>query len=278
MTTKPQSTPTKATPLCPVHRRLEDADALECEIGNGCVACSLNERRELLALIAPFAAEGNTEDSVTVLSRVVEFYKAHVGDNRVVVSYPAPAAASEVAPQQSEPQYLTINGQRRMVIPCPDGIPGCEVLHTAPAAIAPSPVQGIVPAEGENRPCLLCGHYAVAPDGTCMAPVPICSDDYHGTRRCACKCSFKTAPAPSAAIQDERCKCGLDKDNPIHSFSTEWQPMHKFTPKSTALNLSSLARKAAEEIFEFGKYDLEPERAKDQIAAIIERCLSEGEA
>ena len=64
-------------------------DKLECEIGNDCVACSLNERRELLALIAPFAAEGNTEDSVTVLRRVAEFYQTHVGEGRVVVFIPS---------------------------------------------------------------------------------------------------------------------------------------------------------------------------------------------
>lgn len=85
-------------PLCAVHQRLEDAGNLECEIGNDCVACSLNERRELLRAIAPFAAEGNTEDSVTVLRRVVEFYETHVGEGRVIVSYRAPAATTP-APQ-----------------------------------------------------------------------------------------------------------------------------------------------------------------------------------
>lgn len=82
----------RTAPLCEVHQRLEDADALECEIGNDCVACSLNERRELLGLIAPYAAEGNIEDSVTVLRRVAEFYETHVGEGRVIVSYPAATA------------------------------------------------------------------------------------------------------------------------------------------------------------------------------------------
>lgn len=44
--------------------------------------------------------------------------------------------------------------------------------------------------------CLLCGHKGMAPDGTCMVPVPICSDDYHGRRRCGCKCRFTAAPLP----------------------------------------------------------------------------------
>ncbi len=76
-------------PLCAVHQRLESTNALECEVGNDCVACSLNERRELLQLIAPFAAAGNTEDSVTVMRRVAEFYATHAGEGRVIVSYPA---------------------------------------------------------------------------------------------------------------------------------------------------------------------------------------------
>lgn len=97
-------------PLCAVHQRLEDIGALECEVGNDCVACSLNERCELLALIGPFAADGNTEDSVTVLRRVAEFYATHVGDDRVVVSYPAtaslPPATPSLIPEQG-PRLLT---------------------------------------------------------------------------------------------------------------------------------------------------------------------------
>lgn len=46
-------------------------------------------------------------------------------------------------------------------------------------------------------------------------------------------------PAPTAATadagaQDDRCKCGLGKDDPIHSFTTEWQQMHRFMPSTTA--------------------------------------------
>lgn len=52
--------------------------------------------------------------------------------------------------------------------------------------------------------CLLCGHKGVAPDGTCMAPVPMCSDDYHGTRRCGCKCRF---PDTTAAPVEQSQTC-----------------------------------------------------------------------
>lgn len=42
-----------------------------------------------------------------------------------------------VAPvEQSGPQYVTIDGERRQVIPCPDGREDCEVLHTAAAPLA----------------------------------------------------------------------------------------------------------------------------------------------
>lgn len=89
MTDKEQKQTPEGHPLCDIHQRLENAGSLECEIGNDCVACSLNERRELLELLAPFAAEGNTEDSVTVLRRVVQVYATHAGEGRVIVSYPA---------------------------------------------------------------------------------------------------------------------------------------------------------------------------------------------
>lgn len=58
-------------PLCPVHQRLEDADKLELEIGNDCVACSLNERAELLTMLEPFAPTDRTLDSVTVLRNLI---------------------------------------------------------------------------------------------------------------------------------------------------------------------------------------------------------------
>lgn len=90
--------------LCPVHKRLDSAGTLECEVGNDCVACSLNERGELLQIIAPFAAEGNTEDSVTVMRRVVDFYATHVGEGRVVASYPAATTSSPAA--QPDPAVI----------------------------------------------------------------------------------------------------------------------------------------------------------------------------
>jgi hypothetical protein len=84
------------TPLCPAHKRLDERGTLEMTIGgNNCVACSLNERKQLLDLLAPFAPKDASEDSLTVLRRLAEFYATHQGKNRVVVSYPAPPIAAE---------------------------------------------------------------------------------------------------------------------------------------------------------------------------------------
>lgn len=80
----------KRVPLCPIHQSLEDRGQLEVEIAaNNCTACSLNERKALLDLLAPFAADHGSEDSLTVMRRLADFYATHAGDNRVVVSYPA---------------------------------------------------------------------------------------------------------------------------------------------------------------------------------------------
>jgi hypothetical protein len=76
-------------PLCDLHRRLDNKELLECEIGNHCVACSLNERTALLSILAPFAPEDQSKDSVTVAQELADFYATHHGDGRVVVSYPA---------------------------------------------------------------------------------------------------------------------------------------------------------------------------------------------
>lgn len=78
----------EAVPLCPVHEQIDKRGTLEMEIsGLNCLACTLQERVELLALLAPFA--DGKKDSVTVLREAVEFYATHHGEGRVVVSYPA---------------------------------------------------------------------------------------------------------------------------------------------------------------------------------------------
>lgn len=60
-----------AKPMCPVHRKIEDKGDAELEIGNDCLACSLNERAELLAILATgILADGST-DSVTALTAVI---------------------------------------------------------------------------------------------------------------------------------------------------------------------------------------------------------------
>lgn len=44
---------------------------------------------------------------------------------------------------------------------------------------------------------------------------------------------FEYGAQPKADPVNDRCKCGLDKDDPIHSFSTEWRTMHRYEPCST---------------------------------------------
>lgn len=41
---------------------------------------------------------------------------------------------TRATPLPAAVEHITINGEDRIVIPCPDNKPGCEVLHTAPAA------------------------------------------------------------------------------------------------------------------------------------------------
>lgn len=58
--------------LCVVHQRLEDIGKLEVPInGLNCVACSLNERQELLDILVPFAATDGSETTVNVLREIV---------------------------------------------------------------------------------------------------------------------------------------------------------------------------------------------------------------
>ena len=76
-------------PLCPIHKRLDVIDQLQMPVGNSCLACSLNERTELIELLAPFAADDGSDAPIDTLLRLVEFYETHNGPERVVVSYPA---------------------------------------------------------------------------------------------------------------------------------------------------------------------------------------------
>ena len=60
-----------------------------------------------MKLLAPFAAKDGSEDSLTVMRRVADFYDTHQGENRVVVAYPAPTPvpASAAANYIHLPQY-----------------------------------------------------------------------------------------------------------------------------------------------------------------------------
>lgn len=58
-----------ALPLCPLHQSLEDRAALEVVYGNDCVACSLNERAELLQTLAPHVPLDGWVDSVGFLKK-----------------------------------------------------------------------------------------------------------------------------------------------------------------------------------------------------------------
>lgn len=60
------------TPLCVVHKSLDERNDLVLEIGNDCVACSLNERSELLNVLVPLAKPDGTQDSITVLNNAIE--------------------------------------------------------------------------------------------------------------------------------------------------------------------------------------------------------------
>lgn len=60
------------TPFCPVHKELEKRDGLVLEVGNDCVACSLHERTMILNMLEPFAAADGSQDSLTVLQRVID--------------------------------------------------------------------------------------------------------------------------------------------------------------------------------------------------------------
>ena len=60
------------TPLCSIHQGLEDRGTLEIEIsGMDCIACSLNERADLLKMLAPFAAPNGAKDSLQVMRDLI---------------------------------------------------------------------------------------------------------------------------------------------------------------------------------------------------------------
>jgi len=60
-------------PLCGLHKSLEQRGWLVVEVSaNNCIACALNERKELLDLLAPVANPDGSEDSVAVLTRLRE--------------------------------------------------------------------------------------------------------------------------------------------------------------------------------------------------------------
>lgn len=76
--------------------------------------------------------------------------------------------------------------------------------------------------------CGFCGKLNTEVKALIQAPVDyICEE-------CVAICASIVQRNGVAAPKEEaRCKCGLEKDDPIHSFSTEWQQMHTFIPATT---------------------------------------------
>ena len=209
----PPEAGSKATPLCPVHQRLEDSNNLECEIGgNDCAACSLNERAELLKLLAPFAAKDGSEDSLTVMRRVTDFYETHQGENRVVVSYPAPSEIEQCG--AFKPSVLGVpEPQDRCVSRA-----GHEGKHTLNKA-APTPI----PAEAAARHRGFCGKtdhevpvLIQAPVGfICNECVTICADIIQKN-----KPSTATSAAVKAAREHATAIVGTVFENTAISHET----------------------------------------------------------
>lgn len=52
--------------------------------------------------------------------------------------------------------------------------------------------------------CVICKHNNLSVDGYCKEQVAICSDGYHGTRECGCKCVFPAAPTATERPSDEK--------------------------------------------------------------------------
>lgn len=63
--------PSSTMPLCHVHAEMEDKGRLLLTFGNGCVACSLNERQEILTVLEAVVPEGATVDSVSFLASLL---------------------------------------------------------------------------------------------------------------------------------------------------------------------------------------------------------------
>lgn len=94
----PRDAPEKSVPLCSVHQTLEDCDQLEVQIsGMNCVACSLNERAELLLILEPCAPIDQSKDSVTVLREVVDFWlrTSARAESAHVTTKPSASSASD---------------------------------------------------------------------------------------------------------------------------------------------------------------------------------------
>jgi hypothetical protein len=75
--------PEVSMPLCEGHARIDKRGMLVLEVGNNCVACSLNERTELLVMLAPFIPEGGA-DSVATLQTVLSGYAAALEAGKAV--------------------------------------------------------------------------------------------------------------------------------------------------------------------------------------------------
>lgn len=71
------------------------------------------------------------------------------------------------------------------LLTCPDPPFGCVICGEPNESSA-----------SREQQCPVCGHgrsWIRPSDNTCGAPVPICSDDYHGSRACGCHC---VTPSP----------------------------------------------------------------------------------
>lgn len=86
--------PQQPMPLCHVHARLEDQGKLLLTYGNRCVACSLNERQELLTVLESAVPENSSVDAVAFLSHLIPSPK-RVEDYIRSLQWSADAAEAE---------------------------------------------------------------------------------------------------------------------------------------------------------------------------------------